>query len=95
MIDAFKILDADGDGQISIADIEEANVILFKNDGTINNVFLLCWFKNQASEPFDVGELMDQIDADKNQTIDFIELLEYCLKCSLQNLTPNQCWILG
>ena len=38
MIDAFKILDADGDGQISIADIEEANFILFKNDGRINNV---------------------------------------------------------
>ena len=38
---------------------------------------------------------MNQIDADKNQTIDFIELLEYCLNCSLGNLTPNQCWILG
>ena len=43
MIDAFKILDADGDGKISVADIEEANFILFKNDGTIYNVlFLLC-----------------------------------------------------
>ena len=39
MIDAFKILDADGDGQISVADIEEANCILFTNDGTIYNVF--------------------------------------------------------
>lgn len=38
MIDAFKILDADGDGKISVADIEEANFILFKNDGTIYNV---------------------------------------------------------
>ena len=35
MIDAFKILDIDGDGQISVADIEEANFVLFKNDGTI------------------------------------------------------------
>ena len=38
MIDAFKILDIDGDGQISVADIEEANFVLFKNDGTIYNL---------------------------------------------------------